>query len=126
MSELLSMNLLMAGMVPTVMALKARIPSAADPMSPRFWFVMSMGLLVGFIIEYPMNWWLVAYHLKHGMMTVRPAGAAAAAHGDAGMDASPGMVMGGKAPWPPVPVMAVLSFLALAAGVAIAFVLRAT
>ena len=45
---------------------------------------------------------------------------------DAGMDASPGMVMGGKAPWPPVPLMAVLSFLALAAGVAIAFVLRAT
>src|SRR3977135_1210308 len=53
MSELLSMNLLMAGMVPTVMALKARIPSAADPMSPRFWFVMLMGLLVGFIIAYP-------------------------------------------------------------------------
>jgi hypothetical protein len=43
----------MAGMVPTVMALKARIPSAADPMSPSFWFVMSMGLLVGFIIAYP-------------------------------------------------------------------------
>jgi Domain of unknown function (DUF4396) len=127
MSELLSMNLLMAGMVPTVMALKARIPSAADPMSPSFWFVMSMGLLVGFIIAYPMNWWLVAYHLKHGMMTVRPAGAAAAALGaHAGMDASPSMVMGGKAPWPPLPVMAVLSFLALAAGVTIAFVLRAT
>src|SRR5215471_14461026 len=48
-SELLSMNLLMAGMVPTVMALKSRIPFAADPTSPRFWFVMSMGLLVGFI-----------------------------------------------------------------------------
>ena len=27
---------------------------------------------VGFIIAYPMNWWLVANHLKHGMMTVRP------------------------------------------------------
>src|ERR1700751_5847590 len=67
-AELLSMNLLMAGMVPTVMALKSRIPSAADPTTPRFWFVMSMGLLVGFIFAYPMNWWLVAYHLKHGMM----------------------------------------------------------
>jgi hypothetical protein len=33
---------------------------------------MSMGLLVGFIIAYPMNWGLVANHLKHGMMTVRP------------------------------------------------------
>src|SRR6266404_7120393 len=80
-SELLSMNLLMAGMVPTVMALRARIGSAADPMTPSFWFVMSMGLLVGFIIAYPMNWWLVAHHLKHGMMTVRPMTAAAGAHG---------------------------------------------
>jgi Domain of unknown function (DUF4396) len=133
-SELLSMNLLMAGMVPTVMALKAHIPSAADPTTPSFWFVMSMGLLVGFIIAYPMNWWLVAHHLKHGMMTVRPAGTAAGAHdhaahaGLAGMDgpphAAPPMVMGGgEAPWPPVPVMALLSFLALAAGVASAMLL---
>jgi hypothetical protein len=114
----------MAGMVPTVMALKSRIPSAADPATPQFWFVMSMGLLVGFILAYPMNWWLVAYHLKHGMMTVRPA--AAAAHGaHAGMDAAPTMIMGGETPWPPVPVMTVLSFVALAAGVAIAFLLRA-
>jgi len=144
MSELLSMNLLMAGMVPTVMALKARIPAAADPLSPSFWFVMSMGLLVGFIIAYPMNWWLVANHLKHGMMTVRPAGAAAAApamhdhaahdhamherDAHAGMDgmshAAPHMAMDGAKPWPPVPVMAVLSFVALAAGVAIALLSR--
>jgi len=126
-SELLSMNLLMAGMVPTVMALKSRIPFAADPASPRFWFVMSMGLLVGFIFAYPMNWWLVAYHLKHGMMTVRPAAAAAGAH--AGMEAAAphaSMSMGsGDPPWPPIPVMTLLSFLALAAGVAIAFLLRA-
>jgi hypothetical protein len=127
-SELLSMNLLMAGMVPTVMALKSRIASATDPTTPHFWFVMSIGLLVGFIFAYPMNWWLVAYHLKHGMMTVRPA--AAAAHGTHGAHASPPatppMVMGsGAAPWPPVPVMTLLSFLALAAGVAIAFLLRA-
>jgi hypothetical protein len=141
MSELLSMNLLMAGMVPTVMALKARIPAAADPTSPSFWFVMSMGLLVGFIIAYPMNWWLVANHLKHGMMTVRPAGSAPAApahagHGHAMHDheahaemesipgAAPHMAMSGAKPWPPVPVMALLSFVALAAGVAIAVLSR--
>jgi hypothetical protein len=123
-SELLSMNLLMAGMVPTVMALKSRIPFTADPATPQFWFVMSMGLLVGFILAYPMNWWLVAYHLKHGMMTVRPA-AAAAPGAHAGMDAAPTMIMGGETPWPSVPVMTVLSFVALAAGVAIAFLLRA-
>jgi hypothetical protein len=133
MAELLSMNFLMAGMVPTVMALKARIATAADPMAPRFWFVMSMGLLVGFIVAYPMNWWLVASHLKHGMMTIRSAGAAAGAH-DHGASAGEGgappatrrMSMdGGGSPWPPVSVMALLSFLALAAGVAIGFVLRA-
>jgi Domain of unknown function (DUF4396) len=104
--------------------------------TPAFWFVMSMGLLVGFVIAYPMNWWLVANHLKHGMMTIRPASAVAGAH-DAhlGMggaaNAKPAMSMGGEkatektpdkvSPRPPVPVMTVLSFLALAAGIAIAF-----
>ena len=124
-SELLSMNLLMAGMVPTVMLLRTQITSAADPMTPRFWFVMSMGLLVGFIIAYPMNWWLVTYHLKHGMMTVRPADAAAGAHAaHAGMNAATAMPMGGhKSPRPPIPWMALLSFLALAAGISIGLLL---
>jgi hypothetical protein len=30
-----------------------------------------MGLLVGFVIAYPMNGWLVANHLIHDTMTVR-------------------------------------------------------
>ena len=127
--ELLSMNLLMAGMVPTVMTLKMMIRSASDPTSPRFWFVMSMGLLVGFIIAYPMNWWLVANHLKHGMMTVRRANAVAGPHSEgahSGMDdgphAGPHMSMGAaEFPRPSVPVMTLLSFLALATGIAIAF-----
>jgi hypothetical protein len=126
-SELLSMNLLMAGMVPTVLTLRSHIPSALDPLSPSFWFVMSMGLLVGFVVAYPMNWWLVANHLKHGMMTVRPAGAMAGAHAHgahAGMGGAPeamsGMAMGSSQPTrPPLPVMTLLSFLALAAGVAL-------
>jgi hypothetical protein len=82
------MNLLMAGMVPTVMTLRMHIASAGNPLTPAFWFVMSMGLLVGFIVAYPMNWWLVANHLKHGMMTVRKADAAATGNGhmQAGMD----------------------------------------
>jgi hypothetical protein len=131
MSELLSMNLLMAGMVPTVMTLRAQIPSAADPLTPSFWFVMSMGLLVGFIVAYPMNWWLVANHLKHGMMTVRPLTAAHAqsAMGNApstgGMRHDGGMSMGGgEAPWPPVPVMTLLSFAVLAGGVTIGMLAR--
>src|SRR5579871_2645826 len=57
--ELLSMNLLMAGMIPTVMILKVRIASANHAATPGFWFVMSMGLLAGLVLAYPMNWWLV-------------------------------------------------------------------
>src|SRR4029077_2030145 len=44
--ELLSMNLLMAGMVPTMMVLNMRL-GAGGPGTPVFWFVMSMALLVG-------------------------------------------------------------------------------
>ena len=39
-----------------------------DPMRPQFWFLMSMALIVGFGCAYPINWWLVANHMKHGMM----------------------------------------------------------
>ena len=132
--ELLSMNFLMTGMLPIVMTLRRYIVSAGDPMTPNFWFVMSMGLLVGFVISYPINWWLVANHLKHGMMTVRPASADAGADDravEAGMSgmshAGPDMSMdAARAPRPPVPVMALLSLLALAAGVAIALLPRAS
>jgi succinate dehydrogenase hydrophobic anchor subunit len=137
--ELLSMNLLMAGMVHTVMMLREVIKSANDPTTPNFWFVMSMGLLVGFIIAYPMNWWLVANHLKHGMMTVRPTtklagmadhgahpGMGSMMGGMAGMaPAGAGMSMGsGQPTGPPIPVMTLLSFLALAGGVALGFLVR--
>jgi hypothetical protein len=70
-SELLSMNFLMAGMT-VVMTLAMKVtPDSRNPLGPTFWFVMSMSLLAGFVLAYPMNWWLVANHLKHGMMTVR-------------------------------------------------------
>ena len=70
--ELLSMNLLMTGMVPVAALGRRLIGHALSPLAPDFWFVMSMALLTGFIVAYPMNWWLVAKGLKHGMMTVRP------------------------------------------------------
>ncbi len=71
--EFVSMNLLMAGMVPVMTIAMASIAGSESPLSPFFWFVMSIALLAGAIVAYPMNWWLVARHLKHGMMTVRPA-----------------------------------------------------
>ncbi len=69
--EFLSMNPLMAGMVPVMTLMMANIPGSEAPQSVSFWFVMSIALLVGAISAYPMNWWLVAHHLKHGMMTVQ-------------------------------------------------------
>jgi hypothetical protein len=69
--ELLSMNCLMAGMVTVMTLAQKSVPAGRDPSGPAFWFIMSMALLVGFITAYPMNWWLVSHHMKHGMMTVR-------------------------------------------------------
>ncbi|RUL85848.1 DUF4396 domain-containing protein [Tautonia sociabilis] len=72
--ELISMNMLMSGMVPVMVIAMKAIPRSHHPSSPAFWFVMSMALLVGAVVAYPANWWLVSNHLKHGMMTVRPGG----------------------------------------------------
>ncbi len=68
--ELLSMNLLMAGMVATMKMLMPAVEGAGDPLRPGFWFVMSMAMIVGFALAYPVNWWLVTRGLKHGMLTV--------------------------------------------------------
>src|SRR5262245_52207869 len=127
--ELLSMNLLMAGMVPTMMILKMHL-GAGGPGTASFWFVMSMALLVGAILAYPMNWWLVKHNLKHGMMTVRPA---ASAQEHSTHQATPEMAAGkhsmdmmrGSKPQPSIPVMTLLSFAALAIGIAIAWLFGA-
>ena len=78
--ELVSMNLLMAGMVPTMKYLRPRIEGGEDPTQPAFWFVVSMAMIVGFILAYPINWWLVVNNMKHGMLTVRPEAPASAGH----------------------------------------------
>lgn len=70
--EFLSMNFLMAAMMVTSSTLMSAAPIAADPTHPAFWFVMSIALSVGFVVAYPINWWLVSRGLKHGMLTVRP------------------------------------------------------
>ncbi len=77
--EFLSMNLLMAGMQLVSKLAMSKVAGADDPAQPTFWFIMSMALMVGFAFAYPMNWWLVANHMKHGMITVSPAVHTAAA-----------------------------------------------
>ncbi|MBI1201925.1 MAG: DUF4396 domain-containing protein [Rhodopseudomonas sp.] len=71
MPEFLSMNFLMAGMMPVATLGRIAVGGDLEPLRPAFWFVMSMALLFGFIVAYPINWWLVTRGLKHGMMTVR-------------------------------------------------------
>lgn len=72
--EWVSMNSLMAAMVPIMVILMNRDPSAMEPTGMRFWGVMSLATLVGAVAAYPVNVWLVARGLKHGMGTVEVLG----------------------------------------------------
>lgn len=135
--EFLSMNALMAGMVPVMMTLMAAISGSESSLRATFWFVMSIALLAGSLIAYPINWWLVARHLKHGMITVRrrekdaahdtygiaanhsPAPIPKIEHGDMGTAHS------AKTPVTDIAWMALLSIALFAAGVVIAVVFAA-
>jgi len=124
MAELLSMNCLMGGMLPVSAFAFIGDPTSHDPTQPLFWFRMSLALMVGAAFAYPMNWWLVAHHLKHGMLTVRPKGEDATIPDKKkkmDMAASTGSAI--HSPRPPVPVMAAISFAVLAVGAAIALTL---
>jgi FtsP/CotA-like multicopper oxidase with cupredoxin domain len=72
MPEFLSMNMMMGAMAPVMIFLMmGRDMRAMWPGEPLFWFVMSLGVVAGFFVAYPINVWLVARGLKHGLMTVR-------------------------------------------------------
>ncbi|HXI17659.1 MAG TPA: DUF4396 domain-containing protein [Chloroflexota bacterium] len=72
--ELISMNMVMAGMIPVMVALMNRDMSAMEPAGLRFWGVMSLATIVGGALAYPANAWMVRRGLKHGMGTVRALG----------------------------------------------------
>ena len=72
MPEWLSMNMMMAGMFPAMVVLMmGRDMRAMEPTELLFWGTMSFAVIIGFITAYPMNIWLVAKNLKHGLMTSR-------------------------------------------------------
>lgn len=73
-AEWLSMNAVMAGMVPVMTILMSRDMKAMEPTSLRFWGVMSLATLAGALLAIPVNVWLVAKKLKHGMGTDRALG----------------------------------------------------
>jgi hypothetical protein len=90
--ELVSMNAVMAGMAALSIPWLQHL-MRPGPTHPSFWFVMSVALTLGFVVAYPMNWWLVAAGLKHGMVTVQPDGAPA--------PLAAGLVLAGAALSPP-------------------------
>lgn len=73
--EWVSMNFMMAGMFPTmVLLMMGRDMRAMEPTQLVFWGAMSVAVGVGLLTCYPVNVWLVAKGLKHGMGTVRALG----------------------------------------------------
>lgn len=68
-SETVSMNYVMAGMIPTIIILKHFFPQGANPTTALFWGIMSLATIIGFILAYPVNSYLVKHKLKHGMMS---------------------------------------------------------
>jgi hypothetical protein len=127
--ELVSMNCLMAAMVPISSIAKVHVPGSESVLSPAFWFIMSIALLAGFIAAYPMNWWLVSNHLKHGMMTVGPpvsgeekTGTGQGSGGEMSMGAGQsGMPMKSVSAFD-IAKMTLLSFAIMALGIAIGYI----
>ena len=71
-AETVSMNMVMVGMIPTMMILMRSLPGSDDPTQALFWGVMSLSTMAGMITAYPINFWMVKRGLKHGMMTAIP------------------------------------------------------
>jgi len=96
--EWMSMNAMMAGMLPTMVILMSRDMRAMEATSPWFWAAMSAATLVGVAVAYPINWWLVKHQLKHGMGTERALGkggdTVGTAHQHAGMAMPPATASG--------------------------------
>jgi hypothetical protein len=134
--EWLSMNGVMAGMIPTMVVLMSHDATSMHATSLRFWGVMSLATLVGFVIAYPINLWLVGVKLKHGMGTERALGHGGddpatdhEVHAPRGTNTSPAMggmeatedvAMTSGATTAQIVAMAVLTLLTLGAGVIIA------
>ncbi|WP_234042821.1 DUF4396 domain-containing protein [Streptomyces marianii] len=123
-AEWLSMNCVMGAMVAVLVIIRSHVPGTDDAGSVRFWATFSVAVLAGLAFAYPVNVWLVANHLKHGMGTVRalgeggeavPAATAAPVSAGAGMDMPQSEVTGEQKA-----AMATLTLVFLASGVLLA------
>ena len=134
MPEWLSMNAVMAGMIPTMVVLMSRDMASMHATSLRFWGVLQLATLAGFAVAYPVNLWLVGVRLKHGMGTVRALGEGGhAIENEKSEEPMPNMARGAMASMadmargpgattPQITAMTALTLLALGAGIIIATV----
>lgn len=90
-AETVSMNLVMTGMLPVMLILGTHWAGSEQPQHASFWCRMSLATIVGGIVAYPINHWLVANRLEHGCMTLP--GADAPAPGLGHTSPEPSMVM---------------------------------
>jgi Domain of unknown function (DUF4396) len=126
--EWLSMNGVMAGMVVVMVILRSHAKGTTDIGDVRFWGVLSLAVLAGLVVAYPVNVWLVKNQLKHGMGTVRVLGkggngptepaSRVASGGHASMDMGKRQVTRAQ-----IDAVAVLTLVVLAAAVVLAAVL---
>ncbi len=70
-AEFVSLTAMVAGMFPTMyLLMKAAGGSGGhmpSPISLEFWGIMSASIAVGFIVTYPVSWWMVSIGWKRGM-----------------------------------------------------------
>jgi hypothetical protein len=67
-AEFFSMMTVMVGMgLVTRFVTPSIVGFPPNPGTAAFWGIAALGLMVGSIITYPMNWWLVTIGWKHGM-----------------------------------------------------------
>jgi hypothetical protein len=120
--EWLSMNCVMAGMIPVMVILRTDFAGTTHIGSVRFWVVLSLAVFVGLVVAYPVNVWLVAKHLKHGMGTVRALGEGGSplAVGAMAMDMSAPSQGGLTVTRAQIAAVAALTLTALGAGILLA------
>ncbi|NIS81086.1 MAG: DUF4396 domain-containing protein [Anaerolineales bacterium] len=70
-AEFVSLTAMVAGMFPTMyLLMKAAGGSGGhmpSPLSLEFWGMMSASIAIGFIVTYPVSWWMVSVGWKRGM-----------------------------------------------------------
>ncbi len=70
-AEFVSLTAMVTGMFPTMYLLMKTAGGSGghmpSPLSLEFWGIMSASIAVGFIVTYPVSWWMVSMGWKRGM-----------------------------------------------------------